>query len=66
MRTLKTYETAQKYLNDLNAKAKEIMSLEKQLEEKKQDLEKTLACLRAYKKRGVVKKISQYHYEINL
>ena len=60
----KTYITAQGYVNDLNTEAREIELLECILVEKLKKVEKTLAKLRAYKKRGIVKKVSKYRYEV--
>jgi hypothetical protein len=60
----KTYETAQNFIDTVNNEAKEIELLEQLISEKKRKIEKTLAKLRAYKKRGIVKQNSKYNYEI--
>jgi hypothetical protein len=60
----KTYLTAQKYIDSVNNEAREIELLENLLREKHKNIEKTLANLRSYKKRGIVKQISKYNYEI--
>lgn len=65
MKTRKTtYNTAKQYIDTVNIAAREIELLEKLLSEKKNKIEKTLAKLRAYKKRGIVKQNSKYSYEI--
>lgn len=61
----KTYETAQNYINIVNNEAREIELLESLLAEKHKKIEKTLAKLRAYKMRGIVRQLSKYNYEIN-
>ena len=59
-----TYQTAQNFIDTINNDAREIELLEQLISEKKMKIEKTLAKLRAYKKRGIVKKNSKYNYEI--
>ena len=59
-----TYQTAQNFIDAVNNEAKEIELLEQLISEKKRKIEKTLAKLRAYKKRGIVKQNSKYNYEI--
>ena len=59
-----TYQTAQNFIDTVNNEAKEIELLEQLISEKKRKVEKTLAKLRAYKKRGIVKQNSKYNYEI--
>lgn len=61
---LKTYETARTYIKTLEENAKELERIETELKEKQATINKTLAKLRAYKKRGIVEKISKYHYII--
>ena len=61
----KTYKTAQNYINIVKNEAKEIELLESLLAEKHRKIEKTLAKLRAYKMRGIVRQLSKYNYEIN-
>lgn len=60
----RTYLTAQNYIDIVNNEKKEIELLEQLISEKKRKIEITLAKLRAYKKRGIVRKISKYNYEI--
>jgi hypothetical protein len=60
----KTYTTAQNYINIINNEAKEIELLESLLAQKHKKIEKTLAKLRAYKMRGIVRQVSKYNYEI--
>lgn len=65
MKTRKTtYQTAQNFIDTVNNEAREIELLEQLISEKKRKIEKTLAKLRAYKKRGIVKQNSKYDYEI--
>ena len=61
---LKTYKTAQAYINVLEENAKELERIEAELKGKQATINKTLAKLRAYKKRGIVEKVSKYHYII--
>ena len=61
----KVYKTAQTYIDAVNKEARELELLESLLREKYAKIEKSLAVLRAYKRRGIVNKISKYNYEIN-
>jgi predicted P-loop ATPase/GTPase len=65
MRTRKsTYTTAQGFIDTVNNEAREIELLESLLSEKRRKVDKTLAKLRAYKRRGIVKQINKYKYEL--
>ena len=65
MKKEKTYKTAQNYIKIVNKEAEEIEILKILLAEKQKKIEKTIAKLRSYKKRGIVRKVSKYNYEIN-
>jgi hypothetical protein len=60
----KTYKTAEQYIKIVEENFKDIELLESTLSYKRLMLEKTLAKLRVYKKRGIVKKLHKHKYEI--
>lgn len=60
----KTYKTAEQYIKIVEENFKDIELLESTLSYKRLIVEKTLAKLRVYKKRGIVKKLHKYKYEI--
>lgn len=60
----KTYKTAQEYIDIVEKEAREIELLEELLHEKHKKIDKTLMKLRTYKKRGIVKQVSKYRYEV--
>ena len=60
----KTYRTAQTYIEKVREQAQEIEELQKLLSEKTAGVEKTLAKLRSYKRRGIVEKINTYVYRV--
>jgi hypothetical protein len=60
-----TLQTAQEFIDLIEQEEKELLDLELALKIKRNEIAKTLAKLRAYKKRGVVTKISKYKYIVN-
>lgn len=60
----KTYKTAQEYIDIVEKEAREIELLEDLLQEKHKKVERTLMKLRTYKRRGIVKQVSKYRYEV--
>lgn len=62
--TEKSINTAKTYIEHLKQARNEVIEAKKAYQEKRTELEKTLMNLRCYLKRGIVKKISQYEYEV--
>ena len=60
-----TQETAQEFIDFIEQKYREIDLLEQELKTKKNEIAKTMAKLRCYKKRNIVTKISKYRYIVN-
>ena len=56
-------ETAEKYIELVKTEGVILKILEKELSDRKKRLKNNLDYLRMAKKRGYVKKISQYEYE---
>lgn len=62
--TEKSINTAKSYIETVKKERDETIAAKKTYQKKRTQLEKTLMKLRSYAKRGIVRKISQYEYEI--